>query len=183
MGDGGGEEEPGQFSKSIRLCDSSATRFSFLSTTFFFLVVVDDDRHQGNNRRADFTPEISTERPAPPPRSSCQFSLQGSTRPSCCLSRRGRARIRSREEAASRKIEAQAKKQNKMIHHHPSAPPPAPPRLAGERRVALCVKNWSSDASLVTWAFVKNWFLRVREEERRAREKRQGSIFFSMVVR
>jgi uncharacterized membrane-anchored protein YjiN (DUF445 family) len=41
-----------------------------------------------------------------------------------------------------------------------------PPRLPGERRVALCVKQWSSDASLVTWAFVKNWFLRVSVEKR-----------------
>jgi len=48
------------------------------------------------------------------------------------------------------------------MQQHPA--PAAPPRLAGERRVALCVKNWSSDASLVTWAFVKNWFLRVREK-------------------
>jgi hypothetical protein len=53
-------------------------------------------------------------------------------------------------------------KQKNKMQQHPA--PAAPPRLAGERRVALCVKNWSSDASLVTWAFVKNWFLRVREK-------------------
>ena len=110
-----------------------------------------------------------------PPRSSSRFALQGSTRPSCCLSRRGRAHIRSREEAASRRIGVGKKTKNKMQQH------PAPPRLAGERRVALCVKHWSSDASLVTWAFVKNWFLRVREE-RRARKRERIStderIFF-----
>ena len=106
-----------------------------------------------------------------PPLFSLSASSPGcsSTRPSCCLFAQGGEhefahRKRERKNRAPREFGTKTK--TKCSQH------PMPARLAGERRVALCVKNWSSDASLVTWAFVKNWFLRVREGEERRREER-----------